>query len=416
MAFVQLAGFPGPAAALEPKVSVGQLIHAENRPYIHFDRKVPASEANFILSRTRLAVEKKCGEYTFNAAFQDYRYLFRRPASFGAISRTEFEIYNLNVEKTSFLGIESLEIKLGRTNLEYGSGLVIGDKNLAVVNLWDGARIRRRTRAGALDALSYSLKRDGESPAVFLHGLYFASSRIKGLEAYAIKKISHRRVAGENGGSDNVDITTFGYNYRRGFAGRFEANSETALQRGWWGPDAHSAFAAHFELNYDTRSKAGHVAGVEVNIASGDADPKDSKHGTFDGLWPSVYKKYGFTGYFCLQNIRDIAFTNRFRVRGNSFTLNFRKLDIFSPSDSIYYKDLTPVWGRRDRAGSSGTGIGFETDFCVSRRIGKGCFFEAGLANLKPGDFIKNTQKNFSPSGPDICDVNFTYMQIFKKW
>lgn len=44
--------------------------------------------------------------------------------------------------------------------------------------------------------------------------------------------------------------------------------------------------------------------GIEYNFASGDRDPADGRHGTFDDLYPAGFNKYGITDPFAWRNIR----------------------------------------------------------------------------------------------------------------
>ena len=46
--------------------------------------------------------------------------------------------------------------------------------------------------------------------------------------------------------------------------------------------------------------------GLEYSHASGDSNPNDGKHETFDSLFPSYHKYYGYMNFFSLQNIHDV--------------------------------------------------------------------------------------------------------------
>src|SRR5260370_10106076 len=45
--------------------------------------------------------------------------------------------------------------------------------------------------------------------------------------------------------------------------------------------------------------------GLEYSHGSGDSNPNDDKHETFENLFPTNHKFYGYMDFFSLQNIHD---------------------------------------------------------------------------------------------------------------
>ena len=45
---------------------------------------------------------------------------------------------------------------------------------------------------------------------------------------------------------------------------------------------------------------------LEYDYSSGDSNPTDGKHGTFDNLFPTNHKFYGYMDFVSLQNIQDV--------------------------------------------------------------------------------------------------------------
>jgi hypothetical protein len=82
-------------------------------------------------------------------------------------------------------------------------------------------------------------------------------------------------------------------------------NVEMALQRGHVVADGISAWAGHWELGWKPLGREfGLRVGIEYNFASGDKDPADGTHGTFDDLYPAGYNKYGMADPIAWRNIR----------------------------------------------------------------------------------------------------------------
>ena len=46
--------------------------------------------------------------------------------------------------------------------------------------------------------------------------------------------------------------------------------------------------------------------GLEYSHGSGDSDPKDNKHETFENLFPTNHKYYGYMDFISLQNVHDV--------------------------------------------------------------------------------------------------------------
>jgi hypothetical protein len=90
------------------------------------------------------------------------------------------------------------------------------------------------------------------------------------------------------------------------FTKAFEYNLELTVERGRSESQAARAWAGHWELGWrpmeDDRSPR---LGVEYNYASGDSNPDDHVHGTFDDLHPAGFNKFGMADPFAWRNMKN---------------------------------------------------------------------------------------------------------------
>src|SRR5882672_5861779 len=86
--------------------------------------------------------------------------------------------------------------------------------------------------------------------------------------------------------------------------------------------------------------------GMEYAHGSGDSNPKDGTHETFENLFPTNHKFYGYMDFFSLQNIHDIRAIAQIKphprlslaVEGHAFWLA-------NTHDSLYTVAGTPRGG-----------------------------------------------------------------------
>ncbi|MGI0148446.1 MAG: alginate export family protein [Thermoplasmata archaeon] len=164
---------------------------------------------------------------------------------------------------------------------------------------------------------------------------------------------------------------------------------------GWnWSADGGYTFG---EIPWQPR------LGVGLDWASGDKNPFDRKVQTFDQLYPSGHKYFGYIDLIGRQNITD-AYAN---VMAGSITdkvkteMWYHVFWLDSDTDAFYNAAGAP--GRRDRFGHSGTELGQELDVTVTWTVDAHSSFLVGYSHFWDGTFIRRT-------GPD-ADVDFYYAQ-----
>ncbi|HEY2329215.1 MAG TPA: alginate export family protein, partial [Verrucomicrobiae bacterium] len=86
--------------------------------------------------------------------------------------------------------------------------------------------------------------------------------------------------------------------------------------------------------------------GVEYSYGSGDSNPKDGTHGTFDNLFPTNHKFYGYMDFASLQNLQDLRGIFQLKPTSrSSVSLEGHGLWLANTHDNFYTVGGTPRGG-----------------------------------------------------------------------
>ena len=220
------------------------------------------------------------------------------------------------------------------------------------------------------------------------------------------------------------DIYTLGGRMKSGtneFAG-FDFTVEGAYQFGNWKPTPtsarldHEAFAFMANAGYTFEEVFGRPrVALEYAFASGDSSATDNNHGTFDNLYPTNHRFYGYADYLSWQNIHDLR--GIFQIKPHpqvSLALEGHLFWLADTADSLYN-----VGGGARSGGGVGTGTGFnrnpsydsfvgsEIDFIAGYAVTKFATLEAGYGHFFTGDYIDQSWKNAGGS----ADADWFYIQ-----
>ncbi len=220
------------------------------------------------------------------------------------------------------------------------------------------------------------------------------------------------------------DIYTLGGRMKSGTNefGRFDFTVEGAYQFGNWKAtlagerQAHEAFAFMGNAGYTFDDAYGKPrVALEYAYASGDGDPTDSRHGTFDNLYPTNHKFYGYADYLSWQNLHDVR--SIFQIKPHpqlSLALEGHLFWLADTADSLYN-----VGGAARAGGGVGTGTGFnrnpsydgfvggEIDVIAGYAVNKFILLEAGYGHFFTGKYIDQTWANAGGS----ADADWFYLQ-----
>lgn len=141
-------------------------------------------------------------------------------------------------------------------------------------------------------------------------------------------------------------------------------------------------------------------------MSSGDRDPSDDAHGTFNQLFPLAHKYMGFAGLVARQNINDVNLLwTASPTKKVKLLACYHVFSLDESRDAFYNAEGAP--NRVDLTGAAGRDVGQELDLTVQYNFTPRADILFGYAHFWAGNFVRGT----NPAGV-TGDVDFTYTQL----
>ena len=356
----------------------------------------------------------------FYAQGQDVREYFSDrpdiPGVLGAEGNDEADLRQGWIEFGNARSSLPLTLKVGRQPLSYGDERLIGafDWN-NFSRVFDAAKLSYTGSNWSLDAFGASLVNveadafnqsdlsNGSGRDQFFGGLYFSTKALEfqSTDLYAL-------YLGESYPAGDSDFVTFGSRIKStpGKLNGFDYDFEGALQFGDVKGKDLSAGAVHAGTGYTfVKAPWKPRLGIEYNYATGDSTPGDGDTDTFQNLFPTNHKFYGYADFFAWQNIHNPALQLKL-TPAKTLTLqaDYHLFWLAETADGWYRANgVTKV--RPPAPGQSADSfVGSEIDFTATWKPTKNLGFQAGYSHFFSGDYAK-------ASGPSD-DADFVYTQM----
>jgi len=282
------------------------------------------------------------------------------------------------------LGAEGLGLRLGRYELNLGNQRVFGSVGWHNVGRsWEGASLWYR--CSFAKTTGYWLKRaerndPGGNQDFDVVGLYAEIPRA-GVHLFGFYEYDAEEVAGSD--INSLDRADLGLYLKRSYGGAdFEANG--VFQTGKQGiPSGDvvcdqdiSAFLVTAELGYQFSCERHTRFAAGVDYASGDSDPADDTHETYDNLYYTGHKFRGYMDYFLSSNTEGlIDLMGRVSMDPSpGWTL---KADVHYFRTAQEYTDFE---------GEETSAVGWEVDCTVGTTRVAGVQIEGGASLFLPSD------------------------------
>jgi hypothetical protein len=135
---------------------------------------------------------------------------------------------------------------------------------------------------------------------------------------------------------------------------------------------------------------------LEYNRASGDANTRDGRQGTFDPLFPSSHDKYGLVDLFGSSNIIHVRPGFQYTLRpGVRISVAYGKLWLSDARDGLYAGGKVVA---RSINGAAGSDVGQEADVQVLWTVSGAAQLNVGYGRLFAGEFLQQTMSGVSHS------------------
>ncbi len=314
------------------------------------------------------------------------------------------------------IGKGRLALRVGRQDLNFGYGRLVGtsywrnasrgyDAVLATLG-WDWLRVSAFA-ASPVVVLDNGLSHHQEGNN--LHGLYGDFDRLvpgSAIEPFVFWRLSPG-IKTEEGGLAKLDEKTAGVRWA-GDRSRFDYDVEIAGQTGSIGPDRIRAWAWSAIAGYNLEPGGLKTrAFVKYDFASGDRNPKDGVHGTFDQLYPNIHDHHGLADQIAWQNLKSLRSGVRVSLRPNWMVAGaYNGWWLASATDAFYNSSGSVV--ARDSKGLSGTHVGNEYDLQSSYRFDRDMEFGAGIGYVRSGKFLLRTNRARSYTYPYVM-LNYNF-------
>jgi Alginate export len=130
----------------------------------------------------------------------------------------------------------------------------------------------------------------------------------------------------------------------------------------------------------------------QYDYASGDKNPKDGVHGTFDTMYPTAHDRFGISDLLGWQNIISERAGLTIEPR-HRWTITGQYLDLWlaRATDALY--NTSGVAVVRDGTGRSGTHIGREYEAYTWYELNRHVNVGVGVGHLQGGEFLQKTTK-----------------------
>lgn len=335
-----------------------------------------------------------------------------------------------------------LSLKVGRQELSYGDERLVGAfawNNIGRV--FDAAKVRWQNPWFAAEAFASKLVLPDDNEFNLWNdynvfsGLHLTTKKIpkNTAEFYFFARNDEVGSATANPGAvlpfqtaapAARDVYTLGARFKSnpGELGNFDYTVEGAYQWGNWKPTVasarqdHEAYAFVANVGYTLAETFGTPRfAVEYAFASGDGNPGDDKHETFENLFPTNHKFYGYMDFFAWQNLHDVR--GIFTIKPTSRLSVAVEGHLFWLADTA--DNLYNAGGVARGAGpTAGTGfgrnpaydsfIGAELDVIAGYAVNKFMAVEAGYGHFFVGDYIEQT---WSSPAFGSKDADWFYVQ-----
>ena len=376
-------------------------------------RYEPGTTDQFLLTRIMLDI---------NLRFDSNRRLsvqFRDAHALGTrLERKDFSKSNpmedlLDIRQAYFewkkIGGNHLDLKVGRQQISYGDQRIFGPGLWGNTGryAWDAAMLRIDTSRAWADAwIGRPIEnrpeiwpnREFKAPTAFVvyGGIKKLPLRLDIF--YAGKYDFNTRTTGEIGKGD-LRSHSIGFQMQKQARGWVDFTAALVGQTGCYGKDTIRAFGANSAVGLTLPLKWRPRLAGQFTWGSGDRNPADGIHGTFDGVFGGAdINFYGDLNLFFWSNLRDYEWDFHLNPgRTTKLALEHHYFTLDQARDAWYTTGLAAL--RRDVTGLSGKALGHEVNVRFTWQPAKGPEIMIGVGHFFPGDFVRATGVAKSATG-----------------
>lgn len=329
-----------------------------------------------------------------------------------------------------------LVAKIGRQELAYGDERLVGALDWSNVGrVFDAAKLRFQQPSVTVDAFTgrviipddgnFNVSNDYE----WFSGVYASSRQLlpkHETQVYFLARntgVDSPNAIGQDlppsmRGASARDIYTVGTRLKSSpgqFAG-WDYQAEAAGQFGNFKSTStgdrldHRAFAATVAGGHTWVQAWGSPRlGLEYNFATGDSDPNDDEHETFDNLFPTNHRFYGFMDFASWQNMHNLRLAGSLKPHKKlSLTLDYHAFWLANTEDYFYQANGAPrSTGGYGLNPDGGRFIGTELDLIVTWNVTRFASIQGGYGHFFAADYLDDSLAQVGGA----TDADWIYLQ-----
>ena len=378
------------------------------------------TDDSWLLQRARLGMKIKPVEwFTFYVQGQSsFELDSDRPNEPGVLGAEGDDPMEIRQAWTQF-GRKEFNLTVGRQILSYGDERILGP--LDWTNLgrtFDAARFHYEKSDWWVDVFAASVvtfdsdelnasalfNNQGAGRNQVLSGVYFSST---GLVPWQVTDLYGLELH-ESSSAGSTDFVTLGTRMKADAKklNGWDYDTEMAVQFGEVGDRDLTAFAGHWGAGYNwLKCPWKPRFGIEYNFATGDGDAADGDVGTFQNLFPTNHKFYGYMDVFSWQNIHNPAVS--FSVQPTAklkAQIDYHLFWLADTSDAWYRANGTTAV--RPITPGADSFAGSELDVTLAYKFNKNLALQAGYSRFFAGSYLSDAGSGQSD------DADFAYMQM----
>jgi hypothetical protein len=305
---------------------------------------------------------------------------------------------------------QPISVTVGRQLLDYNSTLIANSEWRNQARSYDGVAANihvDRFKAAVFAASVVNPMLDGithHQEGNNIYGAYGWITRVlpkSSIEPFALWRVAPSVAVEESKSkTGRLDEKAYGFRIRGTGLANFDYRYELVLERGGAGSNDIHAWGTTAGVGYTLASlgwKPRFFAGYDY--ASGDKNPNDGTHGTFDTMYPTAHDRFGITDQFGWQNI--VAWRTGATIvphRRWSVTAQYLDFWLASARDAAYNSSGGVIL--RDSTGNSGKHLGEEFDVYTWYEVNRQVHIGTGIGHILPGEFIAKAGKGASYTYP----------------
>lgn len=325
-----------------------------------------------------------------------------------------FDVHQMFAD-VRFLGEQvPLALRFGRQELNYGNERLVSVLDWANVRrTWDGVKLFWSDKTWDADVWYVKPvvierdKADESDEEVDFYGAYVTYKGIPehGVDAYFLAIDDIRDRPNANNRTGDLALYTLGGRLW-GKTGPWDYDTELTGQWGKWAGDTIQAWSWSIDGGHTLEKlPCSPRIGAGFDLATGDENPWDGIHGTFNQLFPLGHKFFGFLDQVGRQNVvaQNVNVTLK-PHKSVAAQIAYHTFWNHELRDALYNAGGIAV--RRDPRGDSGHEVGHELDLTIKWQVDVHMSLLFGYSHMWTSDFIQGTGKD---EDPDLFYVMYSY-------